>query len=144
MTDFINSDEQRAPAYRATDTGLAVRPNIGEIKMNNDLLPTIAIYAAVDTRGIVSLTGKYNARDFTSRKEIERGVSVTMDDNKVTVNIEVDIEFGHNLYDTCVRCQQQVKNAIEHMSGFVVERVNITVRGVVPQQNPPENRVATT
>jgi len=137
MPDFLRSDEQRSPAYKSPDAQISQRPSLGEIRMNNDLIPTIAAYAAADTRGIVSVTGRRASREFTTRKEAEKGVTVQVENGNVSVSIEVDIEFGYSVYETCIRCQAQVKNAIEHMSGFRVEKVSITVRAVVPQLTPP-------
>src|SRR5690606_468017 len=99
MAEFINSDSQDAPAYKAKNAGIAIRPSAGEVKMNNDLLPTIAIYAALETRGIVSLGGKSKPSELTNRKEAERGVTISIDENRVTVSIEIDVEFGHNIYE---------------------------------------------
>jgi uncharacterized alkaline shock family protein YloU len=137
MAEIIDSNQSAGPAYKSTESQVSPRPSLGEVKLNTDLIPTIALYAAVETKGIVSLTGKHSAPELTSKKELDKGVTINKEEELIHVDLEVDLEFGYNIYESCLRCQQNVKNAIENMSGFTVGRVDIRVRGIVPQKNPP-------
>jgi len=133
-----------SPAYKDPQSSIPLRPGLGEVTISHDILPTIVCYAALETRGVVSLAGKYSVDEIQNKKEAERGITVTAHDaSSVIVKLEVNIEFGYNIYDTTLRLQQSVKNAVENMSNFTVKRIDVQVRGVVPQKHAPRTQVET-
>jgi uncharacterized alkaline shock family protein YloU len=113
------------------------RPELGEVRINNELLSTVVCHAALETPGVVWISGKRSALEIQNRKEIDRFVTVTTQEPKrASVQLEVNVEYGYNIYETMRRMQRSVKNAIEHMSGFAVDKVDVLVREVVPRSTP--------
>jgi uncharacterized alkaline shock family protein YloU len=105
------------------------------VKINNELLSTVACYAALETPGVVWSNGKYAIEEIQNRKEAERGVVVTnVGEARVAIHLEVNIEYGYSIYETTRRLQRAVRDAVEHMCGFSVEKVDVTVKGVYPRK----------
>jgi uncharacterized alkaline shock family protein YloU len=104
---------------------------LGEIKIENEVVATIASMAASDVEGIVSLVSKFSIGEMLGRKDMDRGVLVNIEGSHVTINVEVNVEYGVNIYDACHRLQRKVKDSVEEMTGLVVEQVNVSVRGIV-------------
>jgi len=104
---------------------------LGDIKINNEVVSTIAAMAANEVPGIIPASGGFSFRDMLGIKDIDKGVSVQITDNRVVINIEVSIEYGTNIYDASHRLQKRVKDQVEQMTGLVVEEVNVIIKGVI-------------
>jgi len=104
---------------------------LGDIKISNEVVGTIASMAAADVEGICSLGGKFSLTEMLGRRDADKGVVVVIDNNRVTCHVEVNVEYGVNIYDACHRLQRKVKDSVEEMTGLAVDRVNVDVRGIV-------------
>ncbi len=111
---------------------------LGDIKISNEVVGTIASLAASDVEGIVGLVSKFSLGEMLGRKDADRGVVVTIENTRVSVHVEVNVQYGVNIYDVCHRLQRKIKDSVEEMTGLVVDRVNVDVRGIVVP--PRENR----
>jgi uncharacterized alkaline shock family protein YloU len=87
--------------------------------------------AAAEVEGICDLVGKFSFGEMLGRRDVDKGVAVTIDNNRVVCHVEVNVEYGVNIYDACHRLQRKVKDSVEEMTGLVVDRVNVDVRGIV-------------
>ena len=65
-----------------------------------------------------------NSRNFT------KGVRIDLDGNMVTVDITIVVEYGSPVPDVARGIQENVKKAIETMSGLTVHSVDVHVSGV--------------
>ena len=70
------------------------------------------------------MDSRKNSRNFT------KGVRIDLDDNKVTVDITIVVEYGSPVPDVARSIQENVKKAIETMSGLDVHAVDVHVAGV--------------
>lgn len=118
---------------------------LGSIQIEKGVVSTIASLAAADVEGIVGLVGKFSFGDMLGRKDVDKGVLVEIDGNRATINVEVNVEYGVNIYDVCHRLQRKVKDSVEEMTGLVVDFVNVSVRGIaVPSRETKEQARAQT
>lgn len=117
---------------------MALQQNLGEIKINNEVVGTIAALAAVEVDGVVSLAGKYSLAEMWGRKDMEKGFAVEISDSEPSVGIkaEINVEYGVDIYKAAHQLQQAVKNAVEGMTGLKVSQVDVTVRGIVLGDQP--------
>ena len=60
-----------------------------------------------------------------------RGVSVEVNDDKVCVDLSVNVSYNYNIPEVSEKVQERVKNAIENMTGLIVLEVNIKIATVV-------------
>ncbi|MBM3335167.1 Asp23/Gls24 family envelope stress response protein [Candidatus Sumerlaeota bacterium] len=104
---------------------------LGDIKISNEVVGAIASTAAAEVEGIVGLVGKFSLGEMLGRRDVGKGVLVSIDNNRVKIQVEVNAQYGVSIYDACHRLQRRVKNAVEEMTGLVVDRVNVDVRGIV-------------
>jgi len=65
-------------------------------------------------------------------------VLVKVDGSRVSVSVDVNVEYGVNIYDACHRLQRKVKDSVEQMTGLVVDQVNVSVRGIVVASEPKD------
>lgn len=68
------------------------------------------------------------------KAQSRRGVRVRFANEKVAVDLTVNIELGYNVPSTVATLQEKVKTSIEGASKFKVQSVNVQVMNVdVPQ-----------
>ena len=110
----------------------------GTITFANEVLATIAGLAACDIEGVAGMCG--NLKDgFTGmlgRKNLTKGVKVTVNENVVTVDIRIIVNYGVIVPDVCANIQRSVKTAVETMTGLSVAAVNIMIDGVKLTEEP--------
>ena len=97
-------------------------------------MATIAGLAATEVEGVSSMSSPSSGlADMFSRRSTRnftKGVRVDLDGNMVTVDITIVVEYGSPVPDVARGIQENVKKAIETMSGLTVHSVDVHVSGV--------------
>lgn len=119
---------------------MAVQEDLGSITVNDDVVALIASIAMGEVEGVVSLSGKRGFSDYQGlkSKDVEKGVSVKIEEgtNACIVSVEINVEYGASIYDTARKLQRAIKNNIEGMVGLNVDKVNVTIKGLL-MLDPP-------
>ena len=50
------------------------------------------------------------------------------------MNLNLNLEYGYSIPETCKKVQEKVKTAIENMTGLEVSDVNISIAGVALEE----------
>ena len=115
------------------DVKLDENPN-GTVSFETEVVATIAGLAATEVEGVASMSSQNGGlADMFSRKNTRnftKGVRIDLDGNKVTVDITIVVEYGSPVPDVARSIQENVKKAIETMSGLDVHAVDVHVAGV--------------
>lgn len=116
-----------------SDVKLDENPD-GTVSFATDVVATIAGLAATEVEGVASMSSpssgladmfaRKNSRNFT------KGVRIDLDGNLVTVDITIVVEYGSPVPDVARGIQENVKKAIETMSGLTVHSVDVHVSGI--------------
>ncbi len=104
----------------------------GKIKIESDVIAMIAGQATLDTEGVAGMSSGIT-EEITKRmsgKNITKGIRVEADEIEASIDIKVTIKYGYKLLDVAKNIQQNVKEAVESMSGLNVLEVNVFVEGV--------------
>ena len=107
----------------------------GTVSFATEVVATIAGLAATEVDGVASMSSpssgfadmfarNKNTRNFT------KGVRIDLDGNKVTVDITIVVDYGSPVPDVARSIQENVKKAIETMSGLDVRSVDVHVSGI--------------
>ncbi len=106
--------------------------SLGEVKIADDVVSSIASFAATEVEGVASLagnaTGDLGAR--FSMKNLSRAVKVDVLEGVATISIALNLKYNFNIMDVCGKVQEKVKTAVENMTGFDVADVNIKIIGM--------------
>ena len=107
--------------------------SIGEVRIADDVVASIAALAALEVDGVASMAG--NATDeLLSRVGVKgtgKGAKVEVIERIVSVEMAVNLKYGYYIPAVSGRIQEKVKSAVETMSGLTVSDVNIRIAGVV-------------
>lgn len=116
-----------------SDVKLDENPD-GTVSFATDVVATIAGLAATEVEGVSSMSSPSSGlADMFSRRSTRnftKGVRVDLDGNMVTVDVTIVVEYGSPVPDVARSIQENVKKAIETMSGLTVHSVDVHVSGV--------------
>jgi len=106
---------------------------LGCIHISEEVLAVTAAVAALEVEGVGGLAGNLGsdlAEIFSGRKNLSRGVRVSVADQNVTVEISILVKYGSSVQEVAKAVQNNICSAIENASGLQVECVNVHVTGV--------------
>lgn len=116
-----------------SDVKLNDNPN-GTVSFATEVVATIAGLAATEVDGVASMISpSAGIADMFSRKSnrnLTKGVRIDLEDNRVSVDITITVDYGSPVPDVARNIQENVKKAIETMSGLDVKNVDVHVTGI--------------
>jgi len=110
----------------------------GQVKISDDVVGTIANIAASEIQGVTDLSGGIagDLAEMFGKKSLTKGVKVVIENEQVDIDLNIIVDFGIKIPDVAWQIQENVKNAVETMTGLEVKEVNIHVTGVnIPSEN---------
>lgn len=122
---------------------MSVDNQTGMIRISDDVVATIAGLAALETPGIAAMSGGISEglAKRLSGKNVQKGVSVEVGQLEAAIDLRVIVNFGSKIQDVCRHLQENVKEAVENMTGLNVVEVNVKVEGVAFKEEEPEEAV---
>lgn len=97
----------------------------------NDVVSVIAGVAANEVEGVAGMcSGSGISEVFGRNKNITKGVKVELGTEETSVDIYLIIEYGTPIQTAALNVQENVRKAIETMTGLHVVRVDVHVQGV--------------
>lgn len=104
----------------------------GSIKIADDVVGVIAGIAATEVEGVAGMSGGIvgGIAEILGRKNLSKGVKVEVNEKEAKVDLYMIINYGVRIPDVAWNVQENVKKAIENMTGLSVVEVNIHIQGV--------------
>jgi len=109
--------------------------DLGGVRINNDAITAIAAVAAMEIRGVYKMgggIGKTLYEIFTKRVS-SKGVRIDMKSGEMKLAVFVVVEYGVEIPRIADEVQNNVKRAVEKMTGLVLSEVDVVVEGVHAQ-----------
>lgn len=104
----------------------------GQLNISNEVLSIICGIAANEVDGVVSISGGITS-DMIHKlgiKRLSKGVFISVEDESVKVVLSLIIKNNYSIPEVSKNVQDKVRTAIENMTGFFVEEVNIKIAGI--------------
>jgi uncharacterized alkaline shock family protein YloU len=95
-------------------------------------IPGISIPSAGVGDGIAGLLGM---------KGPTRGIKIDTDDNNISVDISIAVEYGHKISEVAKRLQDEIRGDLTEMTGISVTQVNVHVISLSTKEQPPVKSV---
>lgn len=106
------------------------REQTSTITYANEVVASIAGVAASEVEGIASMCNVSGSILNKKSNNITRGVKVEIGTEEASVDLYVIIEYGTPIQKAGQDAQENVRRAIESMTGLHVVRVDVHVQGV--------------
>ena len=110
--------------------------SIGEVKIADEVVATIAAIAATEVAGVDSVAGNMTNEMLGKRgmKNLSRGVKVSVEEGHVSVDLTLVMKYGYSIPQVTAKVQDKVKETIDNMTGLSVLDVNIKIAGVALEE----------
>ncbi len=110
--------------------------DMGNIRIANEVIEIIAGLAATEVRGVAGMSGGVagGIAELLGRKNLAKGVKVEVGQKQCAVDVSIVAEYGVRIPEVCAEIQENVKRAIESMTGLECVEVNVHVLGVTFKQ----------
>ncbi|MGE5679092.1 MAG: Asp23/Gls24 family envelope stress response protein [Pseudomonadota bacterium] len=104
----------------------------GNVKIADDVVAVIAEIAAREVQGVSSMSGGIadSITGMLGKKNPSKGVKVEVGEKEAAIDLYIVVEYGVRIPDVSWQIQENVKKAVETMTGLSVVEVNIHIQGV--------------
>jgi uncharacterized alkaline shock family protein YloU len=105
---------------------------LGSVQIHSNVITTIARLAALKVPGVMEMSGTFvdGLAGMIGKKSIDRGIRVDEEENTFVIELHVVLEYGVRIPQVAWQLQNDVRQAVEQMTGKNVKCVNIVVQGV--------------
>ncbi len=104
----------------------------GKITFASDVVATIAGLATIEIPGVAGMSGGLvdGIASLLGRKNLTKGVKVEVGAEETAVDLYLVVNYGVAIHTVAYNVQENVKRAVETMTGLKVVEVNVYVQGV--------------
>ena len=115
-----------------------------KIKISEEVIATIAGIAASETENMAAMSGGIasNIAGMLGKKSMSKGIKVELNNDEVTLDLSLIIQYGAKIHEVARKIQQRVRNAVEEMTGLKVVTVNVNVIGLNVEKDSKKVEVA--
>lgn len=111
----------------------------GSLKISNNVIATVAKLAAEEIDGVDSVTlGNTTVHRWVAKTNYAKPIKITVENGCASLEICLVVKNGQNIPLLSIKVQQNVKSAVENMTGLVVSRVDISVVGIADEPKKAE------
>jgi uncharacterized alkaline shock family protein YloU len=116
------------------DENIKVNTNMGIVKISDEVVSVIAGIAAAEIKGIIGMSSGLTGgitQILSGKKNLSKGVKVTVGEESATIDLIVVVEYGTKIPEVALAVQENVKKSVETMTGLSVSAINIFVQNII-------------
>lgn len=104
----------------------------GTIRIADEVVSIIAGLATIEVEGIAGMSGGFvgGISEILGKRNLSKGVKVAVGERETAIDLYLIVDYGVSIPDVARTVQDNVKTAIENMTGLEVVQVNIHIQGV--------------
>ena len=108
----------------------------GDIRIADEVIRIVASLAAQEVPGVVSMSGGLTdgINRFLGKENASKGVRLKFEGKTVNASIYLNVEYGYCIPEIALEVQEKVKEAVEAMTGYEVQFVDVNVEGVAKRE----------
>ena len=129
LKDALKEKEQAAAQENTENENL---DEYGDIRIADEVICIVASLAAQEVPGVVSMSGGLTdgINRFLGKENASKGVRLKFEGKLVNASVYINVEYGACIPEIALEVQEKVKAAIEAMTGYEVQFVDVNVEGV--------------
>ncbi len=111
------------------------------IRISSEVIAVITSIISSDIPGVAGLSGGVvgGIAERLGRKDMTRGIKVQVDEDKVSIDLSIIVEYGAIIVDTTDKLKKEIRSNVEKTTGLKVQTININVLGInVPGEEEEE------
>lgn len=129
LKDALKEKEQAVAQENTENENL---DEYGDIRIADEVICIVASLAAQEVPGVVSMSGGLTdgINRFLGKENASKGVRLKFEGKLVNASVYINVEYGACIPEIALEVQEKVKDAIEAMTGYEVQFVDVNVEGV--------------
>ena len=133
LKDALKEKEQAAAQENTENENL---DEYGDIRIADEVICIVASLAAQEVPGVVGMSGGLTdgINRFLGKENASKGVHLHFEGKTVNASVYIVIEYGCCIPEIALEVQEKVKDAIEAMTGYEVQFVDVNVEGVAKRR----------
>lgn len=106
--------------------------DLGAVNISDEVIEIITNISTTEVEGVTGLAGNLteDLAGIFSRKSHTRGVAVTVDEDGISIEINIIVRFGVKIPEVAWQVQENVKTSVESMTGKSVAGINVNIAGI--------------
>lgn len=114
--------------------------DLGMISVSHSVIAAIARAAALKVPGVHEMSASFvdGLAGIITKGAADRGIRIEEEDQAVSVTLHIVVVFGVRIPRVAWQLQNDVRTAIEEMTGKKVKEVNVVVQGVHTPETPEQ------
>ena len=128
--------EQTSPVINTRELG----SENGSISFADDVVAIIAGLAASEIEGVAGMSGGVvnGIAELLGRKNLSKGVKVEVGAEEAAIDVSIVVAYGFKIPEVVLQIQENIKKAVETMTGLKVIEVNVNIQGIHFESEPVE------
>lgn len=126
----------------AEEEDARTQEDYGDIRIADEVISIVASLAAQEVPGVIGMSG-YGLDRFLGKENASKGVRLKFDGRMVNASVYINVEYGSVIPEIALEVQEKVKEAVEAMTGYEVQFVDVNVEGVARRQETSLEKEAT-
>jgi uncharacterized alkaline shock family protein YloU len=104
----------------------------GKISFDDEVIAIIAGIAATEVEGVAAMSSGIagGIAEKLGMRNLSKGVKVEVGEKETAIDLYIIVEYGCRIPEVAWNIQENVKKAVESMTGLKVVEVNIHVQGI--------------
>jgi len=110
-----------------------INTEYGTILIAEEVIETIAGLSAMECYGLVGMSSKNmqdGIADLLGWDNLSKGVSVEIEEDQVSIILNIIVEYGTNIHEVANNIIERVKYTLKNRVGIEVDSIEINVQGV--------------
>ena len=106
--------------------------NYGKVTFADEVIAIIAGLAATEIPGVAAMSGGIAGGivEKLGKKNLSKGVKVEVGEKETAIDLFIIVDYGVRIPEIAWNIQENVKKAVENMTGLNVIEVDIHIQGV--------------
>jgi len=111
----------------------------GQVNISDNVIAVIAGTTALKTEGVAGMVGNFagDIIEMLGKRNFSKGVKISIENKSVYIYLGLVVKFGCKVHKTALMVQENVKTAVENMTGLSVAAVDINISNLVFDKNKP-------
>ena len=108
----------------------------GDIRIADEVISIVASLAAQEVPGVLGMSGGLTdgINRFLGKENASKGVRLKFEGKTVNASVYLNVEYGYCIPEIALEVQEKVKEAVEAMTGYEVQFVDVNVEGVAKRE----------
>ncbi len=113
----------------------------GNVQISDEVIAVVSSVASMEIDGVLGMANSLTSgiAELMGKKSFSKGVKADVDGENVSITVSINVKYGCKIPDVAYQVQQNVKKAVENMTGLNVLKVDVCVTGIARAEEPKKS-----